>query len=82
MKATGIVRKIDSLGRIVLPKELRKVMDINIKDPVEIFVEEDQIILQKYEPACLFCGSADDVIEYEGKMICKNCLAKLNEKSA
>lgn len=77
MKSTGIVRKIDELGRIVLPIELRKVLDIMNKDAVEIFVDEDKIILKKYAPACLFCGSADDVIRYKEKLICKKCLDEL-----
>ncbi len=75
MKATGIVRKIDDLGRIVLPKELRRTMNINKKDPMEIYVEGDgTIILKKYQPACIFCGNADDVLEFRGKVICKDCL--------
>ncbi len=79
MKSTGIVRKIDDLGRMVIPIELRKVMTINKKDPMEIFVEEDKIILKKYEPACIFCGEADDVIEYKGRTICRECI--INMKS-
>ena len=65
MKTTGIVRKIDDLGRMVIPIELRKTMNINKKDPMKIFVDGDKIILSKYEPACIFCGSADNIIEYE-----------------
>ncbi|MBQ8508797.1 MAG: AbrB/MazE/SpoVT family DNA-binding domain-containing protein [Clostridia bacterium] len=80
MKSTGIVRRIDELGRIVLPIELRNKMDIKNKDSIEIFVEEDKIILKKYEPACLFCGNADDVILYKGKLICKSCLAEMNRQ--
>ncbi|MFW6311112.1 MAG: AbrB/MazE/SpoVT family DNA-binding domain-containing protein [Nanoarchaeota archaeon] len=80
MKATGIVRKIDDLGRIVLPKELRKTMRINKKDPMEIYVDEDSVILKKYQPACIFCGNADDTFEYENKTICKDCLEKLEKK--
>jgi transcriptional pleiotropic regulator of transition state genes len=80
MKTTGIVRKIDDLGRMVIPIELRKTMNINKKDPMEIFVDGDKIILSKYEPACIFCGSADDVIEFEGRTICGSCKAKISEK--
>ena len=69
MKATGIVRKVDELGRIVLPIELRRTLDINIKDPVEIYVDGDFIMLKKYEPACVFCGSATDVTEINGKIV-------------
>ena len=80
MKSTGIVRKIDDLGRMVIPIELRKTMNINKKDPMEIFVDRDKIILRKYEPACIFCGSADDVIEFEGRTICGSCKEKIAEK--
>lgn len=80
MKATGIVRKIDDLGRIVLPKELRKTMNIDRKDPMEIYVDEDSVILKKYQPACIFCGNADDTFEYKSKTICKDCLEKMDEK--
>lgn len=73
MKATGIVRKVDDLGRIVLPKELRNVLDINEKDPLEIYTEGDQIILKKYEPACIFCGGAEDVVLHHGKNVCTKC---------
>lgn len=74
MKSTGIVRKIDELGRIVLPIELRKSLDINVKDPVEIFVDNERIILQKYSPACIFCGNVDNVAFFNGKRICADCL--------
>ena len=77
MKTTGIVRKVDELGRIVLPKELRKMFDIDHKDPIEIYVDGDSIILKKYEPACIFCESATDVINYMDKRICKECIAKI-----
>lgn len=77
MKSTGMVRPVDELGRIVLPKELRKSLDINARDSVEIFTDGGKIILQKYEPACIFCGNADDIVYYEGKRICSECLAKL-----
>ncbi len=80
MKSTGIVRRIDELGRIVLPIELRNKMDIKTKDSVEIFVEEDKIILKKYEPACLFCGNADNVILFKGKLVCKQCLNDMNRQ--
>ena len=78
MKSTGVVRRVDELGRIVVPIELRRTMDINVKDTLEIFVEGDQIILKKYHPACLFCEDALNVIQYKGKMICRSCLAELH----
>ena len=79
MKSTGIVRKVDELGRIVLPMELRKMLDLNVKDPVEIFVDDERIILQKYYPACIFCGDAKDVINYRGRNICRRCLEEMKK---
>lgn len=74
MKATGVVRKVDELGRIVIPIDLRRDFDIKIKDDVEIYTEGDTIILKKYTPACVFCGDVQDVSEYKEKMVCKVCL--------
>jgi AbrB family transcriptional regulator, transcriptional pleiotropic regulator of transition state genes len=81
MKATGIVRKVDELGRVVIPIELRRVLDIAEKDALEIYTDEDRIILRKYEPSysCIFCGSADDVTLFKGKNICKKCLRELKK---
>ena len=77
-KATGIVRPIDHVGRIVLPKELRRRFDLtDNEDYLEIFTEDDKIILKKYAPACIFCNNADDVIDFMGKKICKSCIEKL-----
>ena len=78
MKSTGIVRKVDSLGRIVLPIELRRVMGIDIKDPIEIFVDEGKIILKKYQPACMFCENANNIVTFKDKKICQSCLDELN----
>ena len=82
MKSTGIVRKVDDLGRIVLPIGLRRTLNINEKDPLEIFVDNDRIILRKYEPACVcvFCDSADNVTQFRGKNICGDCLKELPKK--
>ena len=77
MKSTGIVRKVDELGRIVLPIELRRTLDIDVKDALEIYVEGSQIILKKYEPACVFCGSPKDVIHFKDKNVCRNCIRDL-----
>ena len=77
MKATGIVRKVDVLGRIVLPIELRKNLDIEREDPIEIYVDGDYILLKKYEPACIFCGNAKDVKRIRDKNICDICLKEL-----
>jgi transcriptional pleiotropic regulator of transition state genes len=79
MRSMGIVRKVDELGRIVLPMELRRTMEINERDPLEIFVDGSTIILKKYEPACIFCNQARDVINYKGKNICQNCLEELKK---
>jgi len=79
MKSTGIVRKVDELGRVVLPIELRRTLDIAEKDALEIYVDGSTIILKKYEPACIFCGDAKDVTVYKGKNICPNCLRELKK---
>ena len=81
MKSTGVVRRLDTLGRIVLPIELRRTLDSNFKDMVEMFVEDDRIILKKYHPACIFCGDARDVVSYKGKLVCKACMAELAAES-
>ncbi|MBE7030859.1 MAG: AbrB/MazE/SpoVT family DNA-binding domain-containing protein [Ruminococcaceae bacterium] len=77
MKSTGIVRKVDELGRIVLPIELRRTLEIAIKDALEIYVEGNTIILKKYEPSCVFCGNAKNVVSYKDKNICQDCLEEL-----
>lgn len=79
MKSTGIVRKIDELGRVVLPIELRRTLGIAEKDAVEIYIEEDMIILKKYEPACIFCGNARDIQVHKGKNICSACLKDIKK---
>ena len=79
MKSTGVVRKVDELGRIVLPIEIRKILDIQQKDAIEIFTDNDKIILQKYQPACVFCGETRDNVVFGEKRICRNCIEKLNK---
>ena len=79
MKSTGIVRKVDELGRIVLPIELRRTLDIDIKDSIEIYVENDSIILKKYEPTCIFCGNSGELKAFNDKNICHECLEKLKK---
>ena len=79
MKSTGVVRKLDNLGRIVIPIELRKTMGIDIKDTLEIFTEGNVIILKKYQPGCIFCGDARNVNLFKGKMICEKCLTELQK---
>ncbi len=80
MESTGIVRKVDELGRIVLPIELRRTLGIEEKDRIEIFVDGESIILRKYQPACIFCDNAKDIINYKGKNICPDCIRAMNEK--
>lgn len=80
MKSTGIVRKVDELGRIVLPIELRRTLGIEEKDRIEIFVDGESIIMRKYQPACIFCDNAKDIINYKGKNICPDCIRAMNEK--
>lgn len=82
MKSTGIVRKVDELGRIVLPIELRKNLDINIKDPLEIYVDGNSIVLKKYLPACIFCGEATNIIQFEGKNICEKCIEGISKQNS
>lgn len=79
MKSMGIVRKMDDLGRIVLPAELRRQFDIAEKDAIEIFTENDKIILKKYEPSCIFCNNAKDTVSFNNKMVCRNCIKQLGE---
>jgi len=81
MKATGIVRRVDELGRVVIPIDLRRTLNIEEKDGLEIFVDNDRIILQKRGPACVFCGESDIVTRFKGKTVCGKCLAKLTEKA-
>ena len=80
MKSTGIVRRVDELGRIVLPIELRRTLGIDVKDALENFVDGNQIVLNKYEPACIFCNSANDIVNFKGKNICRQCLKELTEE--
>lgn len=77
MKSTGIVRRIDELGRIVLPIEMRRILGISEKDPIEIFTEAESIILRKYQAACIFCDSAKNTVIFHGKYICSDCLNNL-----
>lgn len=78
MKSTGIIRKVDELGRVVIPIELRRTLGISEKDGLEIYVDEDRIILRKLETACIFCSSTENVVEFKEKMICQACIADLS----
>lgn len=77
MKSTGVVRKVDELGRIVLPIELRKILDIKQHDAIEIFMDNDKIVLQKYQPACVFCNNIENIVYFQGKRVCSDCVEKL-----
>ncbi len=77
LKSTGIVRKVDELGRVVIPIELRRTLGIGEKDALEIYVDGERIILKKYEPACIFCGNAEKVVHFKDKIICNECLAQM-----
>lgn len=79
MKSTGMTRPIDYLGRVVIPMEIRESLNIQPKDLLEIYLDGNQIILKKNTDSCVFCGSEDELISFEGKDICKKCLAKIND---
>ena len=78
MKSTGIIRKLDELGRVVIPIELRNKFHISEKDPIEIYVDGTSIILKKYEVSCIFCGKSEGLQSYKDKQICENCLNKIS----
>ena len=79
MKSTGIVRKVDELGRIVLPIELRRTLDISEKDSLEIYMDGTSIILRKYQPACIFCDSAKEIRIFHGKNVCSSCCKEMGD---
>ena len=82
MKSTGIIRRVDELGRVVLPIELRNKFGITEKDPMEIYVDGSSIILKKYEPNCIFCGSSKKLLDYQDKVICEKCAEKISKLKA
>lgn len=77
MKATGIVRQLDELGRVVIPIELRRTFGLNVKDSLEIFVDGETILLRKYEPSCTFCGESEQATFFKGKLVCESCLNEM-----
>lgn len=79
MKATGVTRSLDHLGRIVIPVEIRRNFEIKENDPLEIYVEDDRIILQKYKPRCTFCGNDCSLTEFNGKHLCAECIQQLKD---
>ena len=78
MKSTGIVRKVDELGRIVLPIELRRTLDIAERDELEIYLDDDKVVLKKYEPSCIFCNSACGLVTYRGRNVCMECIEQMS----
>lgn len=79
MKSTGIVRKVDELGRIVLPIELRRTLDIAVRDEIEIYLDDDKVILKKYEPSCIFCTASRNLVNYRGRNVCTECIRHMND---
>lgn len=79
MKSTGIIRKVDELGRVVIPIELRNTLKIAEKDPIEIFVDGSSIVLKKHEPNCIFCGNSKKLVAYKDKLICEKCAKQISE---
>ena len=78
MKSTGITRRIDSLGRFVLPVEIRRLLELDADSSIEIFTEGNSVILKKYQPSCIFCGEAKDVVSYRGRNVCTRCIRRLS----
>lgn len=80
MKSTGIIRSVDKMGRIVIPKEIRDQLDVkSVEDSFEIHIEEDAIILKKHQNTCIFCGSGEDCIDYNGRLVCLTCIDRLSD---
>lgn len=79
MKSIGIVRKVDELGRIVLPIELRRTLDIAVRDELEIYLDDDKVILKKYEPSCIFCSSVRGLVNYHGRNVCTECIRNMSK---
>lgn len=81
MHSTGIIRTLDNMGRIVIPREIRRQLDMaDGVDGFEIFMDDDNIVLKKHKPACVFCNSEENCVEFVGKTVCKNCIEKLNSE--
>ncbi len=79
MKSTGIIRRMDELGRVVIPIEIRNQFNIVEKDPIEIYVDGSTIVLKKFEPNCIFCGNTKNLLEFHNKLICKDCSKKIGD---
>lgn len=81
MSDSGIVRNLDNLGRVVIPKEMRKLLAINVGDPVEIIKDKNTVVLKKYGNRCVFCGGEDGIVKFEENYVCEKCLGKLKNMS-
>lgn len=79
MKSTGMVRKIDELGRIVMPAEIRQTLGLQVRDAMEIYIDGDRIVLKKYQPSCIFCTNVEGLVTFGDKRICPQCLSKLKK---
>ena len=79
LKSTGIVRRVDELGRIVLPIELRRTLDIAVRDELEIYLDDDRVVLKKYEPSCIFCSASRNLVTYRGRNVCMECIRHMND---
>lgn len=80
MKSTGIIRSVDKMGRIVIPKEIRDQLDVtDSDDSFEIYMEEDAVILKKHQTTCIFCGNGDDCLDYNGRCVCFTCIGRLSD---
>ena len=78
MKSTGIIRGLDNMGRVVIPKEIRKFLDMTEgEDAIEIYMQDDCIVLKKHKPSCIFCSAEEDCIEFENQTVCKSCIEKM-----
>jgi AbrB family transcriptional regulator, transcriptional pleiotropic regulator of transition state genes len=80
MNDTGIVRRVDDLGRIVIPMELRRTLGIHVKDPISISVDGERIILEKYRESCVICGSEEDVQKVKDRPVCAACIGEIKKK--
>ncbi len=78
MRPSGIIRKVDTLGRVVIPKEIRQLLDISHGDPIEIYTDKSTIVLKKYEPSCIFCGTVTNITSFNGHTICPECIARMS----
>ena len=79
MKSTGMVRRVDELGRVVIPKEIRNKLGIEEKDPLDIYIDGFSIVLRKSQSSCIFCGNTRELVEYKDKLVCQKCISNLTK---